>query len=46
MTGDALEATAEKGKEYHKRLIDNTVEVVLEIKAMKANIKGEVPLPF
>lgn len=46
MTGDALEASAEKGKEYHKRLIDNTVEAVLEIKGMKVDLTGKAPLPF
>lgn len=46
MTGDALMATEEKGKEYHKRLVDNVVEFVLEIKSLQVHLKDNLPLPF
>ena len=46
MTGDALEATVDKGKEYHKRMIDNVVEAVLEIKSMQVRLRDRLPLPY
>jgi len=46
VVGDSKKASKEKGMVYHKKLIDNTVKVINDMKGMKVELNSNIPLPF
>ena len=46
VVGDSTKGNKEKGEIYHKKIIDNTVKVINDMKDMKVKLTGNVPLPF
>jgi creatinine amidohydrolase len=45
-TGDSLKGNIEKGEVFHKKLIENTVRVINDMKSMKVELNNNIPLPY
>jgi len=45
-TGDSLKGNIEKGKILHKKIIENTVRVINDMKSMKVKLNDNIPLPY
>jgi len=46
VVGDSTKGNKEKGEIFHKKIIENTVKVINDMKGMKVELNSNIPLPF